>query len=566
MIRRNFLFPRHQETLTKKHGFRRYASLHKNTNFFQSTMLFLAEQGRHGEARSFFHHMNSLGIKSTKFILCSVLSSCSKAPNISLGLQLHATIIKLGNEGNAFLGSKLVDLYCKSALIDNAIRAFEAMEDKDEVSWTAMVSGLSQNNRGSEALSLLKEMMKNFIPSGHAFTSVISACKRLDSALQVGLSLHAQVLKLSFDLNNSFVVSSLIDFYSKHGEIEPAFSLFTFFPERDAILYNSMMSGFSQNMLGEETLELFLEMQERGLKATGFTLASLLNASGSLAMLHLGEMIHSLVLKHGWDGNLAISGALVDMYSKCGAILEAWRAFDFAPLKNSIMWTSLITGFAQNGRERDAVKMFERLLEEGGEVDRVCFTAVLTACNHGGLVDQGIHYFKLMKSQYGLVPEVDQFACMVDLYGRAGRLNEAKEMIEAVKDEQNAVLWSSFLSSCRTHGEMKMGEEAAWRLCEIDPNDSASYSILARAFALEGRWNEVAEVREMWREKGSKRSIGCSWIDLGDAVHSFLVGDRSHPACGEIHDTLDSMTIHMKEGLMITRHKQSRTLISGNEC
>lgn len=492
--------------------------------------------------------MNRLRIRPTEFILCRVLSSCLKAPDIFLGLQVHAHVIQAGYEANAFLGSKLVDLYSKSGETGDAWRAFNGMGEHDQVSWTSIISGFAQNGRGWEALLLLKEMLKADVrPSSHTFASIISACKRLEEAYEEGLSLHAQVIKSGCE-PNSFVGSSLIDFYSKHGEIDQALSLFDLSPEKDIILYNSIISGFSQNMLKEEALKLFLEMQEKEMKPTGFTLASLLNTSGGLALLQLGKLIHSLVIKLGWDRNVAVSGSLVDMYSKCGVIDEARRAFDCAPERNSIMWTSMITGYAQNGRGLDSLQLFERLVEEGGEPDHICFTAILTACNHGGFLEKGIHYFKLMTSEYGLVPELDQYACMVDLYGRSGRLREAKELMEAITLEPNAVLWSSFLSSCRTYGEMKLGKEAAMKLYELDPNSSAPYITLASALAVVGMWDEVAEVRGMWKQKGVKKNTGWSWLEVGSSAHLFLVGDKSHSESREIYATLDLMTLQMKEG------------------
>ncbi|CAA6660415.1 unnamed protein product [Spirodela intermedia] len=450
--------------------------------------------------------MNSLRIKPTKFILCRVLSSCLKAPDIFLGLQVHAHVIQAGYEANQVWET------------GDAWRAFNGLGEHDLVSWTSIISGFAQNGRGWEALLLLKEMFKADVrPSSHTFASIISACKRLEEAYEEGQSLHAQVIKSGFE-PNSFVISSLIDFYSKHGEIEQALSLFDLSSEKDTILYNSIISGFSQNMLKEEALKLFLEMQEKEMKPTGFTLASLLNTS--------------------WDMNMAVSGSLVDMYSKCGIIDEARRAFDCAPERNSIMWTSMITGYAQNGRGLDSLQLFEKLVEEGGEPDHICFTAILTACNHGGFLDKGIHYFELMTSEYGLVPELDQYACMVDLYGRTGRLREAKELMETITLEPNAVLWSSFLT----------GKEAAMKLYELEPKSSAPYITLASAFAVVGMWDEVAEVRGMWKQKGVKKSAGWSWLEVGNMVHLFLVGDKSHTESREIYSTLNLMTLQMKEG------------------
>ncbi|XP_042479250.1 pentatricopeptide repeat-containing protein At3g02330, mitochondrial-like isoform X1 [Macadamia integrifolia] len=507
----------------------------------------LASLGRVHESLRLFCRLNSFGLKSTKFTLCSVLSSCAKSLDWLLGLQVHARIIQIGFEDNLFLNSALVDLYAKCGTIVDARKIFDGMKSKDQVAWTSILSGLSQNGDGREALVLFKDMFWTDVrPNCFTFASIISACTGLEKDLLLLMLFHAHVIKFGVE-GNSFVTSSLIDCYSKCGRITQAVSLFSATRERDIIILNSMITGYSDNLLGEEALRLFVEMLNDGFKATNYTFVSVLNACGSLTVLQQGRQMHSLVMKIGSDQNVFVSGSLIDMYAKCGSINDARCIFDETIDRNNILWTSMITGYAQSGRGADALELFECLLmEKGVKLDQICFTAVLTACNHAGFLDRGIKYFNKMR-EYGLVPELDQYACMVDLYGRNGLLREAKELIREMPFEPNAVIWSSLLGSCRLYGDVHLGREAANQLLKMDPYDAASYVALGNIYAEAGMWGEASEVRKMMIRKGVRKNAGWSWVEVDKRVHVLRVGDTSHPQSQEIYMELDKLTLEMKD-------------------
>lgn len=521
----------------------------------ESIIIGLAKRGHVADALKIFCGMNGFGIKPTKFTLCTVLSSCSKALDQHLGSQIHARIIRIGYESNLFLSSALVDLYAKCEALPEARRVFDGMKEHDPVSWTSIIAGFSQNGRGKEALVFFKGMLKSEItPNCFTFASIISACKELESAFELATLLHALVIKLGVEVN-SFVISSLIDCYMKCGEINRALLLFDAATGRDVILYNAMIAGFSQNLLGEEAWKLFTELREHEIVPTHFTFSSLLNACGSLAVLQQGRLIHSLIIKMGSDHNIFVVSSLVDMYSKCGIVNEARLVFDQSIEKNNILWTSMITGYAQNGRGADGLNLFEQLVEAGMRPDHVCFTGILTACVHAGFLDKGIAYFDLMKTKYGLIPQPDQYACMIDLYGRKGHLRKAKELMDHMPFEPNAVMWSSFLGSCRIHGEIELGKEAASHLFALESHNMVPYVTLANVYAEVGMWDEVAEVRKMMRCKGLKKRAGCSWVEVNKRVHVFSVSDGSHPQSNEIYGALDNLILEMREKGYVPKHK-----------
>ncbi|KAK9285771.1 hypothetical protein L1049_024972 [Liquidambar formosana] len=509
------------------------------------------EHGKRGnshEASEYFHQMKGFRTQTTKYRLCSSLNYCAKTLNWHLGVQIHAQIIQTGYSDNLFLNSALVDLYSKCDAIMDARRVFDGMQRHDQVSWTSIISGFSQSGHGTEAILLFKGMLGTQIkPNCFTYVSVISACTGVEEPLEQSMSLHAHVISLGFE-TNSFVVSSLIDCYSKCGRIDLAKSLCDLAIERDSILLNSMISGYSQNLYGEEALKLFVEMRNHELGPTNHTLTSILNACGSLTVLRQGRQVHSLVIKMGSESNVFVISTLIDMYSKCGSIDEARQVLDQTVEKNSVLWTSMITGYAQNGRVSDGLKLFECLVTEGRFIpDHICFTAVLSACNHAGLLDRGIEYFDKMRREYGLVPELDQYACLVDLYSRNGHLRKAKELMEEMPYDPNSVMWSSFLSSCKDYGEVELGREAADHIFKMEPCSAVPYVTLANIYAKAGLWGEVAEIRKLMKQKGIRKSAGWSWVEVDKKVHVFSVGDESHPQSQDIFVELEKLTLEMKE-------------------
>ncbi|KAK9134170.1 hypothetical protein Syun_013500 [Stephania yunnanensis] len=454
-------------------------------------------------------------------------------------------MVRVGLEGNLFLDSAMVNLYMKCDALVDAKKVFYGMREHDAVAWTSLISGFAQSGNGKEVVLLFKEMLRTPIrPDCFTFSCVISSCTEFEWAVEQCVLLHAQAAKLGFDLESS-VVSSLVDCYSNCGKLDWAVSLFSGTLERDVILFNSMIAGFSKNLQGEEALMLFLKMQEGGLVPTDRTFSSILNACANLVILQLGRQVHSSITKIGWGSNVVVATSLVDMYSKCGSIDEALE-------KNSISLTAMIMGYALSGRGIDGLSLFEELMgEEGLPPDHVCFTAVLTCCNHMGLLDKAVQYFDKMKREYNLDPELDQYACMVDLYGKHGYLRKAKKLMEEMPFEPNCVMWTSFLGSCRLYGEVELGREAANQLFKMEPYSVVPYVMLANIYAEAGLWGETVKVRKMLREKDVKKSTGCSWIEIADRVHVFSVNDTFHPQLQDIYAELEKLNLEMREGQFV---------------
>ncbi|XP_031484938.1 pentatricopeptide repeat-containing protein At2g13600-like [Nymphaea colorata] len=511
-----------------------------------SVIVRLAKEGCTEEVLELFRSMRELGIVPTKYALSTVLSSCSKLSQLSLGLQIHGQVTRMGHEDNLFISNSILDLYAKCGLMNDARRVFSEMPEHDQVSWTSIISGCAQNALGEEAFQLFVDMIQsNIKPNCFTFASLVSACTGLAS-IDLGKQVHAQVIIVGVD-EDTFVMNSLLDMYAKCGDVEDARYLFESKLEKDIVIYNSLIAGYAQNLYGEEALHLFVQLQFDDLKPNGSTFAGVLNACGHLAVLQQGKQIHSLIIKVGTEFSVFVASSLIDMYSKCGSIEEARCVFDQVQEKNCVLWTTMITSYAQSGKGRDAIELFEQLVEAGMTPDRICFTSVLTACNHGGFVDKAIQYFKSMQTHYGLMPEMDHYACMVDLYGRNGLLIEAKKLIDHMPMKPNYVIWTSFLGACKINGVTQLGMKAAEHIHEIEPGSASPYVATANAYAEEGMWDKAAEVRKVMKDRGVRKRVGCSWIEVDKKAHVFITSDRSHPQSQEIYLTLDNVILEMRD-------------------
>lgn len=283
-------------------------------------------------------------------------------------------------------------------------------------------------------------------------------------------------------------------------------------------------------------------MSLEGVEPDGFTLVSLLTACAELGALALGRRAHVYMFKVGLNENLHAANALLDLYAKCGKIREANKVFDEMEEKSVVSWTSLIVGLAVNGFGHEALELFKELERKGLVPSEITFVGVLYACSHCGMVDEGFAYFKRMGEEFGIVPKIEHCGCMVDLLGRAGLVKRAYEYISNMPLQPNAVIWRTLLGACTIHGHLALGEVARVQLQKLEPKHCGDYVLLSNLYASERRWSEVQKVRKTMLTEGIRKVPGHSLVELGNNVHEFVMGDRSHSQSEEIHAMLAEIT------------------------
>ncbi|KAF3774396.1 Pentatricopeptide repeat-containing protein [Nymphaea thermarum] len=497
------------------------------------------------EALRLFSKMQSSIIGVDEITLSGVLSACAGAGCLSQGLQVHALVVKTRYQSDICVANALLDMYAKCGFINAACDVFNRMERKDSVSWNAIVSAHEQNGLHYKTLLYFNEMRRwSMEPDEFTYGSVMKSCATL-SSLNLGMEIHSCIVKSALG-SDLFVCGALIDMYCKCGSVKDAHIIHERIGKQSLVSWNAIVSGFSQQKQSEEALTFFYKMLEAGLKPDHFTYATVLDACANLASISLGRQIHCQIIKEDLRGDLFISSTLVDMYSKCGCMHDSLQMFRKMSNKDHVSWNAMINGYAQHGLGAEALAIFKLMQQEKVQPNHATFVAVLRACAYVGLFDDGAHYFQLMSNQYGLNPQIEHYACMVDIYGRSGKICDAMALIKKMPFEADAVIWRTLLCACRDCANVEVAEIAAKSILKLDPYDSAIYILLSNVYAEAGMWMEVSNMRQMMKQNRLKKEPGCSWIEVRNQLHAFLVGDHAHPRSEDIYKMLNCLISDMK--------------------
>lgn len=502
------------------------------------------------EALRVFQEMKLEGLMSDSFSLATVICACANLEALDVGMQVHAEIIKVGMERDVCVGSALVDMYAKCSDADgmaDACKLFDRMDQRNVVTWTALITGYVQNSvQVYEGINLFLQMKReNVKPNHFTFTSVLSACASLGD-LECGNQIYAHVVKAGLEMETC-VANSLVTMYARCGSIEDARKVFDRMLKRNLVSWNAMVAAYVETGFGEEAYKLFRQTHVEDVKINDITFASILSACAGLPSLEQGMSIHTIIIKTGFESDIIVENALVTMYARCGSIEDARKIFNHIFDPNVISWTAMIAGYAQHGHGKEACSLFDQMHKAGVKPNHITFIGVLSACSHIGLVDEGHMYFLSMYHDHGIVPSLEHYACMVDILGRAGHLEKAEALILEMPFEPDALVWRTLLGACRIHGNIDLGKHAAECLLELEPQEAANYVLLSNMYALAGQWDDVSRVRKMMKDRQVTKEAGCSWIEIKNKVHTFYVRDMSQPLTKEIYAKLDELTLQMKQ-------------------
>ncbi|XP_042479209.1 pentatricopeptide repeat-containing protein At5g48910 isoform X1 [Macadamia integrifolia] len=316
-------------------------------------------------------------------------------------------------------------------------------------------------------------------------------------------------------------------------------------PEKNIVVWNSKISGYSLKGSPCQAIDIFREMLLLNVGVDRFTISSVLSACAQLGALELGNWVRQFAENNKiWD--VFVGTSLIDMYAKCGFISMAREVFDQMPQRSVATWNVMFSGYASHGQAQNALDLFFEMEKSGARPDSVTFLAILNACAHVGLVEDGNRFFKVMLEHWKIVPKVEHYGCMVDLLGRGGLLREAKELIMTMQIEPNIIVWGALLSACSIHGNVEIGEWAANHVLNLDPTDGGSYVLLSNVYAAAQRFDGVKSVRKLMAEREVWKPPGCSMIEVGGIVHEFVVANRTHPRSEEIYSVLSELSRRLK--------------------
>ncbi|KVH98256.1 Pentatricopeptide repeat-containing protein [Cynara cardunculus var. scolymus] len=509
-----------------------------------------------------YRKMVEKGVIPDNFTYPSVLKACGEEFDLGFGREVHDSIMKAGLEWNLFVHNALVFMYGKCGDLKVARKLFDEMPVRDGISWNSIISGYASNSMWREAFELFDRMQNenvevniiiwNTIASGYlktgnymrvlklisqlrasgdqwdpvAVITGLNACSHV-GALKLGKQIHGLAIRTCCHAYDN-VKNALITMYSRCKDLNHAHIIFHLVENKSVITWNSIISGYAHWDNSEEATFLFREMFFSGIEPNYVTIASILPLCARVANLHHGKEFHCYIIKHeGFKDYLLLWNSLIDMYARSGKILIARKLFDSLAEKDEVTYTSLIAGYGIQGNGKTAIELFEKMIRSNIKPDHVTMIAVLSACSHSALVDQGQTLFEQM-SVYNLVPKLEHFSCMVDLYGRAGLLGKAEEMIRRMPYDPTPAMWGTVVGGCRIYGNKEIGKLAAEKLLEMQPRNAGYYVLVANLYADCGCWQKLAEVRVLMRELGVNKVPGCAWVDVGGGFRKFLAGDTKN--------------------------------------
>ncbi|KAK1357738.1 Pentatricopeptide repeat-containing protein, chloroplastic [Heracleum sosnowskyi] len=465
---------------------------------------------RHGNSESaitLFRRMFQEYLRPDKFSTSSVLSIVEC---VNLGRQIHCFSLKDGLLNDNSVGSSLSTMYSKCDRLDESYKVFEQIVQKDNVSWASMIAGYAEHGCAYEAIQLFRDMLSVEVkPDDKTLIAVLTALSALHS-LKIGKEIHAYALRRDYG-KHAVADGALVNMYSKCGALHLARNTFDMIPVKDQVACSSLVSGLAQNGSIEDSLKLFHYMLMIDLGIDSFTMSSLVGAAARLNILGVGLQLHTHIIKLGLESEVSVGSSLVMMYSKFGNINDCLEAFDYIQKPDVISWTAIITSYALHGRGDEALSLYDLMKESGIKPDSVTFVGVLSACSHSGLVGEGYFHLNSMTKDYGIKPGHRHYACMVDLLGRSGKLDEAKRFIDEMPIKPDALVWATLLSSCKLHGDVELGRLAAEKAIELEPSDAGAYISISNIFADIGQWDEVVKIRSEMKETGLKKELGWSY-------------------------------------------------------
>ncbi|XP_058079078.1 pentatricopeptide repeat-containing protein At4g14170 [Magnolia sinica] len=441
----------------------------------------------------------------------SLLHSSPNSRNLR---HLHARLLRNGLYDDVILASKLILMYSKHhCLLPHSLSVFSHMPVRNVYSWSIIIGEFLRSGRPQRAFDLFVEMRGSGEAAGHDASTLplaLRACASLGDAGK-GMYVHGLCVKVGL-VRNVFVASAIVFFYVACSWIWDARCVFDEIPQRDAVLWTTMLGGYAQNGEPGLGLEVYREMVGQGIQLDWVVMVSLLLICSQLGWARHGKSVHGWSVRRCLGLGLSLGNALIDMYSKCGELACAHRVFDRMPVRDVISWSVLILGYGLNGCVGVASELFEQMHMEGVMPNSVTFLGVLSACCHAGMVEKAWSYLNMMK-EYKVLPELKHYSCMVDVLARAGHLVEAERFIEEMPMKPDAVVLGALLAGCRVHGNIEVGERVAKRLLRLEPQKSGYYVLLANIYAAAGKFDEAERVRGFMKERNVGKVPGCSLIE-----------------------------------------------------
>lgn len=549
----------------------------QNVSTWNALIRGYSQYGHSQKAFRIIQSMEQEGLELDIVALLCLVSACSCSGDLRQGKQVHCHLIKFGIELNNAVGNSLIDMYSKCGSFEDACVLFDQLTERDVVTWNIMIAWHAQNCHGKEARFFFERMQEEgFTPNQVTWNALIAAqsclglaievfwqmqqvgvapdkvtflcilqtCCR-DGSLEQGMQFHNYTIRCGFDVD-MLIQNTLIDLYAKSDSFEAACLVFDRLTRRDVVTWNVLIAGHTMHGHAQECLKLFQRMRQDNVDPDRVTFVAILQACSSIAVLENGRQIHDQVIERGFELDLHVGNTLIDFYAKCGRMEDALVLFNRLPRRDEVTWSTLISGYSKHCNYILASQCFHDMQDEGMRPNAGVYLSLLSACSHAKLLNKGCFYFKSMQQDYGIIPTLEHHVALVELFGKAGHLREAEELLEILPSSSNAVGWTSLLGSCKKYGFIALAKQCFERLITIRSESSSGYVLMSSIYAHAGMDDSAEEVAVLRKCADSWKQPAKAYIEVDNEVHDFAVGDTTHPRSEEIYAKLGELNTELK--------------------
>ncbi|KAL1807959.1 hypothetical protein ACET3Z_024949 [Daucus carota] len=508
-----------------------------NRNVLRSNWIItkFSKEGRIDEARKLFDELPDPDVITWTAIVSGY---------VKCGMMREARRLFDRNDAkkNVVTWTALISGYLRNKRVFEAEKLFNEMPERNVVSWNTMIEGYVRNGLIDSALGLFDRMPERNVVSWNTVINALAKCGKIEAAL-----------RLFDEMPEKDVISwtAMVGGLAKMGRLDEARrKLFDEMPLKNVISWSTLINGYVLDDQSEEALKIFMHMQAEGsVKPNEGTFVSLLGACSSLAGLSEGKQIHQIISKTVYQDDKLVVSALLNMYAKCGELTIAKKIFNdgLRSQRDLVSWNGMIAAYAHHGRGSDAINLFKEMQNFGFKPNDVTYVALLAACSHAGLVEEGLQYFDQLTKDRSIQVNEDHYTCLIDLCGRAGSLKEAFNLIKKLPVKPSSSVWGALLAGCNVYGNANLGKLVAKQMLAAEAENAGTYILQANIYSSSGKWREAANLRMKMKEKGLKKQPGCSWIEIGNRFHVFVVGDKSHFDTKLIYNLLGNLHSKMKK-------------------
>ncbi|CAL1381558.1 unnamed protein product [Linum trigynum] len=492
----------------------------------------------YGQSFALFCEMCRGSVSPDDYTLATMSKAYGESRDLYAGKMIHGKTMRIGFVCCTVVANSLMSMYSKCGERKECLKLFDEMPLRNVTSWNIIIAGHADQEKGSlvqEMSRVVKDMENEGLkPDAFTVSSLLGLCYDDHCSLDYGRELHGYLLRneLGSSLaSDAHLGCCLIDMYSRSNRVDIGRGVFDEMKNRNVHSWTALINGYMLNGKVEEALCLLRHMQVGdGLEPNSVSLLSVLPAGSSLAGSSFGRQIHGYAIRKQLNYDVSLGNALLDMYLKCGSLSYARRIFDDVSFpRDAISWSSMISGYGLHGKGEEAISLYYKMLRQGSKPDMITIVGILSACGRSGLVKEGLHLYYAAVYEYGLEPTVEICACVVDMLGRSGQLDEALDFVKKMPIEPSPSVWGALVSASTMHGNSEMQDLAYRSLAHLEPENPSNYISLSNVLSSSMRWHEVAAIRTMMKERGLQKTPGCSWISLNNGTHSFYAADKVIP-------------------------------------